>query len=80
MASGVPVVSVNSGAVSEYIIHGVNGYLVPPSDVEGLADGIHKALSSNNTQMIRQALQDAKQFSLSQGCQNLNDYYQQLLN
>jgi len=80
MASGIPVVTVDSGAVSEYIIHGINGYLVPSNDIEGLASGIHKALSSNNTQMIRQALQDAKQFSLSQGCQNLNDYYQQLLN
>ncbi|MEQ9237393.1 glycosyltransferase [Coleofasciculus sp. E2-BRE-01] len=80
MASGIPVVTVDSGAVSEYIIHGVNGYLVPSNDVEGLTLGIHKALSSDNTQMIQQALQDAKQFSLSQGCQNLNDYYQQLLN
>jgi glycosyltransferase involved in cell wall biosynthesis len=80
MASGIPVVTVDSGAVSEYIIHGVNGYLVPSNDVEGLTLGIHKALFSNNTEIIQQALRDAKQFSLSQGCQNLNDYYQQLLN
>jgi len=80
MTSGIPVVTVDSGAVSEYIIHGVNGYLVPSNDVEGLTLGIHKALFSNNTEIIQQALRDAKQFSLSQGCQNLNDYYQQLLN
>ncbi len=79
MASGIPVVSVQSGAVSEYIVDGVNGYLVPPDDVEGLAKGIHRALSSDNTEVIQHALQDAKQFSLEQGCQNLSNFYQQLL-
>jgi glycosyltransferase involved in cell wall biosynthesis len=79
MASGIPLVTVNSGAVSEYIFQGVNGYLVPPNNVEGLANGIHKALSSNNTDVIQNALRDATQFSLDQGCQNLSNYYQQLL-
>lgn len=79
MASGIPLVTVDSGAVSEYIFQGVNGYLVPPNDVEGLAKSIHQALSSNNTDVIQHALQDATQFSLDQGCQNLSNYYQQLL-
>lgn len=79
MASGIPVVTVNSGAVSEYIFDGGNGYLVPPNDVEGLANGIHKVLSSNNAEIIQRALRDAKQFSVEQGCQKLNNYYQHLL-
>lgn len=79
MASGIPVLSVNSGAVSEYILDGVNGYLAPPNNVEELANCIHQVLSRNNTEVIQQALKTAKQFSLEQGCQNLNDYYQQLL-
>lgn len=79
MASGVPVVTVDSGAVSEYVLDGVNGYLVPPNDVEGLANGIYKALSSNNTEIIQRALRDAKQFSVEQGCQNLSNYYQQII-
>ncbi|MBW4504704.1 MAG: glycosyltransferase [Scytonema hyalinum WJT4-NPBG1] len=79
MASGIPVVTVNSGAVSEYVIDGVNGYLVPPNDVEGLANSIHKVLSSDNTEIIQHALQDAQQFSLEQGCHNLSNYYQQIL-
>lgn len=79
MASGIPVVTVDSGAVSEYILDGVNGYLVPPNDVEGLADGIYKVLSSDNTEIIQRALQDANHFSLEQGCQNLSNYYQHLL-
>jgi len=79
MASGIPVVTVDSGAVSEYIFDGVNGYLVPPNDVEGLANGIYKALSNNSTEIIQRALRDANQFSVEQGCQNLNDYYQHFL-
>lgn len=79
MASGIPVVTVDSGAVSEYILDEVNGYLVPPNDVQGLADGIHRVLSRDNTAVIQLALGDAKQFSLDQGCQNLHKYYQQLL-
>jgi glycosyltransferase involved in cell wall biosynthesis len=79
MASGIPIISVNSGAVSEYILNGVNGYLVQPNDVEGLANSIHSVLSSNNTKIVQRALQDSSQFSVEQGCQNLNNYYQQLL-
>lgn len=79
MASGIPVISVDSGAVSEYMHDGINGYLVPPNDVEGLANSIHKVLSSDNTKVIQQALRDANQFSVEQGCQNLHDYYQNLL-
>lgn len=79
MASGIPVVTVDSGAVSEYILDGVNGYLVPPDNIEELANGIAKVLSSNNTEIIQRALRDANQFSLEQGCQNLSNYYQHLL-
>ena len=79
MASGVPVVSVDSGAVSDYTIDGVNGYLVPVNDVDGLANGMQKALLSDNTKIIQRALQDANQFSFERGCHNLHNYYQKLL-
>ncbi len=79
MASGIPVITVDSGAVSEYMMDGINGYLVPPNDVEGLANCIHKVTSSDNTEIIYRALQDSQQFSVNRGCQNLHDYYQNLL-
>ncbi|HAJ64180.1 MAG TPA: glycosyltransferase family 1 protein [Cyanobacteria bacterium UBA8543] len=79
MASGVPAISVDSGAVSEYIRDGVNGYLVPPNDVEGLTNCLHKALLSDNTEIIQRGLRDAHQFTTEQGCQNLHQYYQNLL-
>ncbi|HBB32525.1 MAG TPA: glycosyltransferase family 1 protein [Cyanobacteria bacterium UBA8803] len=79
MASGVPVVSVNSGAVSEYIVNSVNGYLSPSTDSQGLADCIYKVLLTNNTKIIQRALRDAENFSLERGCHNLNNYYQHIL-
>ncbi|HEY9697893.1 MAG TPA: glycosyltransferase [Trichocoleus sp.] len=79
MASGVPVVTVAQGAVSEYIFHGVNGYLALSNDVESLTNSISQALETDSTAVIQHALQDSKQFSLDQGCQNLSDYYQRLL-
>ncbi|MDZ8188668.1 MAG: glycosyltransferase [Nostoc sp. ChiSLP02] len=79
MASGIPVVAVDSGAVSEYMVNNVNGYLVQPDNVEEFARRIEEALSNDNTQIIQQALRDAAQLSSEQGSKNLNDYYQQLL-
>lgn len=80
MASGIPVITVDSGAVSNYMKDGINGYLVKPNDVEALANCLHKVLSENNRDITQQALEDAKQFSIERGCQNLDDYYQKILN
>lgn len=79
MASGVPVVTVNSGGVAEYVVDGVNGYLVPPHDAQALADKLEDTLLRDNATMIQQALESAEQLSIEQGCTRLNQYYQQLL-
>ena len=79
MASGTPVVTVNSGGVSDYIQEGINGYLVPPDDIKALSRTLEKTLQSKNTEMIQRAMADAMQFSLDQTCQNLDVYYQEIL-
>ena len=47
MASGVPVVATQVGGVSELVDSGVNGYLVPPSDVAALTEHIEKLLNDH---------------------------------
>jgi phosphatidylinositol alpha 1,6-mannosyltransferase len=79
MASGVPVVTVNSGAVAEYIVDGVNGYLVEPNHLDSLTQTLDRALTTDNSQLIINALQDKERFSVDRGCQNLSNYYQQIL-
>jgi len=40
MASGIPVVAVRATCIPEIVHDGVNGYLVPPKDVEAMAERI----------------------------------------
>jgi N-acetyl-alpha-D-glucosaminyl L-malate synthase BshA len=45
MACGVPVVASKVGGLPEVVIHGVTGFLHPPSDVERMADSAAMILS-----------------------------------
>jgi len=79
MASGVPVVTVRSGAVADYLLDQVNAYLAPPDDAVALGDRLKIALNRDNAPLIQRALQDAKHYSVEHGCRKLQDYYQQQL-
>jgi phosphatidylinositol alpha 1,6-mannosyltransferase len=79
MASGLPVVTVNAGAVAENVCDRVTGYLAPPNDTDALADSLQTALQSDNRALIQNALQFAQQYSLTKGCERLEQYYQQLI-
>jgi glycosyltransferase involved in cell wall biosynthesis len=46
MAAGKPVVAANVGGVSEAVIDGMNGYLVPPRDSTSLAKAILRLMNS----------------------------------
>jgi glycosyltransferase involved in cell wall biosynthesis len=43
-ASGVPVVAGGAGGVSEIVVHGVTGLLVPPSDAPAFARAVRSLL------------------------------------
>jgi phosphatidylinositol alpha 1,6-mannosyltransferase len=79
MASGLVVVTVASGAVAEYIQQGVNGYLVPAEDANALAEMIQQIATQPQVLVTQQALAGAQQFSIEQGCQQLADFYQELI-
>jgi glycosyltransferase involved in cell wall biosynthesis len=40
MASGVPVVSTDVGAIREAVVTGITGFLAPPGDVDGLVEAV----------------------------------------
>jgi glycosyltransferase involved in cell wall biosynthesis len=48
MAAGVPVVSTTVSGIPELVVHGVNGFLVPPDDPLALADLLERLLAENS--------------------------------
>jgi colanic acid/amylovoran biosynthesis glycosyltransferase len=48
MAAGVPVVATRIAGVGELVEEGVSGYLVPPGDVDSLADRIQKLVEDES--------------------------------
>jgi glycosyltransferase involved in cell wall biosynthesis len=51
MASGLPVVTTNVGALTEEVEHGVTGFLIPPSDVNALADATLQLVKNPNLRL-----------------------------
>jgi glycosyltransferase involved in cell wall biosynthesis len=49
-ASGLPLIAVNAGAVSEVCITGKNGFLCEPKNVEQISDSIYNILSDKELQ------------------------------
>jgi phosphatidylinositol alpha 1,6-mannosyltransferase len=79
MASGIPVLTVDSGAVSEYVRDRQNGYLVQPDHPAALAGAIAQVLPLDHQDVIQTALGTAADYSLEKGLRRLEQYYCTLL-
>lgn len=68
MASGVPVISSNTGGIPEVNKHGFSGYLSDVSDVEDMSSNAIKILSNPETlnQFKQNAVTQAKTFDIQQ--------------
>ena len=51
MAAGVPVVGTACGGAEAMLEEGITGRLVPPGDIEALADGLQAALQRDGQTM-----------------------------
>jgi colanic acid/amylovoran biosynthesis glycosyltransferase len=74
MAVGLPVVSTNSGAISETVLSGETGILVEPGDVAGQSDALLQLSRSAKlrSQMGQKAIERvSEQFDSEQQCANL---------
>jgi len=76
MASGVPVISSNSGGLPEVNFDGISGYLSDVGDVEEMATNAIKILSDDVAlkEFKAKALETAKQFDI----QNILPMYEEL--
>jgi glycosyltransferase involved in cell wall biosynthesis len=49
MAAGRPIIATNVGAMSDAVIDGVSGMLVPPRDVDRLSHALDRILTEPDT-------------------------------
>src|SRR3972149_11505851 len=68
MACGVPIVGYAWGGQAEFIEHGVDGWLVTPGDIDGLAEGI-KTVIANKAAYSGAARRKAETFSWDKACE-----------
>lgn len=81
MASGVPVISTNTGGIPEINIHGETGYLSNVGDVDDMATNALKLLNNRElmTQFKRNSLERAKVFSKSNVIPTYERLYESVL-
>jgi glycosyltransferase involved in cell wall biosynthesis len=82
LAMGKPIVATKVGAIPEIVFDGVTGYLVPPRDVQSLADRVTELLQD---ELKRKAFGQAgrrlarEKFSLENMLDRIEQLYQSLL-
>ena len=81
-ATGLPLVAVNAGAVSDIVINDKNGYLCKPGgDVDGIALSLEKILSDKALaqRFSAESLELAKQHDLSRTVARFLEIYQEAI-
>ncbi len=81
-AMGKPVITTNHGGPQETVIDKETGLLIPPNDVDALADAIANVLAMPEDlqkQVERDAIANAQNFSLDKMCEQTIRVYQELL-
>jgi glycosyltransferase involved in cell wall biosynthesis len=80
MAAGLPIVASDVGGIPTLIDDGVNGLLVPPSDVKALADALRHLIAAPEARisMGNESRRLATGFSWSASMQAHADLYSRL--
>ena len=78
MASGLVCISTNVGGISEYMKDGINGFLIPPKDINAMANIMEKVLNLDSNvreHIIQNAIATSKEYSI----ENMLSKYVKLL-
>ncbi len=77
MACGLPVVTTNVGAISEYAIHGETVLLSTPGDVETMAKNIIELIENKEKRekLIKNALTEIRQFTWQKSTEELEQVF-----
>jgi len=81
MAGGLPVVATNVDGAREAIIHGENGFLHEPRDIDGIASSVSKLLNNHELRqaMGRHGKSRVMEFDISTSMANLESAYRECL-
>jgi glycosyltransferase involved in cell wall biosynthesis len=82
MATGLPVVATQVGGVPELVDAGRNALLVPPNDVEALADAIKRLADSPDTRRTMGALSRTiveSRFRLERMCEEREAFFEKMM-
>lgn len=81
MASGLPCVAVNAGAVHELVVNNKNGYLCKPDDANAVARSIVKILTNKKShdKMADESAKRAAKHDISHTLTRMEEIYQQVL-
>jgi len=81
MAFGVPVVAVRSGGVPEIVRDGLDGFLVPPGDIAGIAGAVLKVLRDDElrSRLSASALERAECFPVATYVQGVLRVFEETL-
>ncbi len=71
MASGLPVIAVNSGGVKDNVLHEYNGLMCPPRDANSFAQAIIRL--AENQQLIRTLAANAREHAATQSWSRIFD-------
>ncbi|MHA1594058.1 MAG: glycosyltransferase family 4 protein [Candidatus Baldrarchaeia archaeon] len=80
MAMGLPIVATHVGGVPEVVIDGVNGFLVSPGDIKGLAEKICLLLEDDDLRerIRRRNLATSKLYSWEEIARRVEEVYRQI--
>jgi glycosyltransferase involved in cell wall biosynthesis len=81
LAAGVPVVATDVGGNREAIIHGENGLLIAPDNIQGLAQALQRLLGDEplRRRMSESARRHAQRFGLDQMVEETRRLYLEML-
>ena len=81
MAAGLPVITTNQGAISETVIDGVNGFIVPPNNPQVIAEKIILLCNSNLRARMGQASRDRfiRHYTLDRWLGDMMQAFQEVL-
>lgn len=80
MACGVPVVGFAWGGQTEFIEQGIDGWLVTPGDIDGLAEGIRWAIGSDREHIQAATRRKAASFNWNRIAEQYSNLFQKAYN